>query len=218
MLDLAVANNFANTASVFLGIGGGRFIEAAGSPLSTGSGPIAIAASDWNGGRPDLAVVNHVSNDVTIFLNSTPSAPDGTACSDGSACTTADACANGSCSGGPPPSCDDGSACTADSCNPATGCAHVNIPVDADADGHFSAACGGDDCDDSQASTYPGAPEMNDGLDNQCAGSSGSGAIDEISGPSGFTDPTNENRFCWTPRGRRATGSLARRADFTAAA
>ena len=218
VLDLAVANNGSNTVSVFLGIGGAKFIEATGSPLATGFGPIAIAASDWNGnGKPDLAVVNHAGDNVTIFLNSALSAPDGTACSDGNACTTADACANGSCSGGPPQGCDDANACTTDSCNPATGCTHVNNPIDADADGHFAIACGGDDCDDSQANTFPGASELNDGLDNQCSGNPGSGAIDEISGTSGFTDPSNENRFCWTPQGGATSYQVAKstHADFT---
>jgi len=218
LLDLVVANNGSNTVSVFLGIGGARFTEAPGSPLPTGFGPIAIAASDWNGnGKLDLAVVNHVANNVTIYLNSAPSAPDGTPCSDANTCTTADTCASGSCAGGPPQGCDDGNACTADSCTPVTGCIHTATPIDADADGHVDVACGGDDCDDSHASTYPGAPEVNDGLDNQCSGNSGSGAIDEISGTSGFTDPSNENRFCWSPQAGATSYQVARstRADFT---
>jgi MYXO-CTERM domain-containing protein len=40
--------------------------------------------------------------------------------------------------------------------------------VDADEDGHFAARCGGDDCDDSDLSVYPGAPELCDGVDNDC--------------------------------------------------
>ena len=40
--------------------------------------------------------------------------------------------------------------------------------VDADKDGHFAARCGGDDCDDSDLSVYPGAPELCDGVDNDC--------------------------------------------------
>ncbi|MBI3834345.1 MAG: hypothetical protein HY287_08460 [Planctomycetes bacterium] len=47
-------------------------------------------------------------------------------CSDGNACTTNDMCSQGICVGGKPPHCDDGNACTDDSCNPATGCVHVN--------------------------------------------------------------------------------------------
>jgi hypothetical protein len=39
------------------------------------------------------------------------------------------------------------------------------------------------DCDDGNALTSPGAPEANDGIDNQCPGDMGFGLIDEI-GPS----------------------------------
>jgi hypothetical protein len=97
------------------------------------------------------------------------------------------------------------------------GCTHVNSPVDADGDTHPDAACGGDDCDDANASTYPNAPEVNDGLDNQCSGNAGAGAIDEISGASGFTDASNENRFCWTAQTGVTSYQVARstRADFT---
>jgi len=47
-------------------------------------------------------------------------------CSDGNACTTNDTCSGGSCVGGPAPNCDDGNVCTTDSCDPATGCVHIN--------------------------------------------------------------------------------------------
>jgi hypothetical protein len=35
------------------------------------------------------------------------------------------------------------------------------------------------DCDDGHATVYPGAPELCDGLDNQCSGDTGHGTIDE---------------------------------------
>ena len=41
---------------------------------------------------------------------------------------------------------------------------------DHDADGHESAACGGMDCNDRYADTYPGAEEICDGRDNDCDG------------------------------------------------
>ena len=44
------------------------------------------------------------------------------------------------------------------------------LPVDADGDGHASIETGGDDCDDTDASVYPGAPELCDGKDNDCSG------------------------------------------------
>lgn len=43
-------------------------------------------------------------------------------------------------------------------------------PIDADGDGHNSEATGGDDCDDADPHTYPGAEELCDGVDNDCSG------------------------------------------------
>lgn len=41
---------------------------------------------------------------------------------------------------------------------------------DVDGDGHTDVNCGGDDCDDSLATVYPGAEEICDGHDNDCDG------------------------------------------------
>ena len=41
---------------------------------------------------------------------------------------------------------------------------------DNDGDGFDDEACGGDDCNDSEADTYPGAVELCDGADNDCDG------------------------------------------------
>ena len=74
------------------------------------------------------------------------------------------------------------------------------------------------DCDDTDASSYSGAPEVNDGLDNQCAGDPGFGVIDETSGLSGFNDPDDKTRFSW-PSQQGATAYEVLRsghADFSA--
>ena len=42
--------------------------------------------------------------------------------------------------------------------------------ADQDQDGHVSDAGGGDDCDDGDPNSYPGAPEQEDGADNDCDG------------------------------------------------
>ncbi len=56
------------------------------------------------------------------------------------------------------------------------------------------AAC---DCNDSEEYIYPGAPEHNDTVDNQCPGDPGYGVVDELSGLTGFYDPANKNVFSW---------------------
>jgi len=61
-------------------------------------------------------------NQATGCVHTNNAAP----CSDGNLCTTNDACSGGRCVGGPAPSCDDGNVCTDDTCNPSTGCVHVN--------------------------------------------------------------------------------------------
>jgi ELWxxDGT repeat protein len=56
-----------------------------------------------------------------------------------------------------------------------------------DQDGDTVLSCAGD-CDDADATVYPGAPEINDGKDNQCAGDAGFGVKDELTGSVLFSD------------------------------
>jgi hypothetical protein len=68
--DLAIVNQTTNNVTILLGKGDGTFAEATGSPISSGVGPVAIAAGDLNGdAKPDLAVVNQTDNTVSILLN-----------------------------------------------------------------------------------------------------------------------------------------------------
>ena len=78
--------------------------------------------------------------------------------------------------------------------------------TDGDADG-FGEAC---DCDDSYNRTYPGAPEVNDGLDNQCPGDLGYGVIDETSGSSGFFNPNDRDEYSWPAQTGAASYQVAR--------
>ncbi|MBT4856844.1 hypothetical protein HON52_01500 [Candidatus Uhrbacteria bacterium] len=74
--------------------------------------------------------------------------------------------------------------------------------VDADGDG-FTAD---EDCDDSDASTYPGAPELCDGLDNDCDDVVDEDAINDStwyrdSDGDGYGDPSISTSACDVPSG-----------------
>ncbi len=70
-LDFVVTNFADNSYSVFLGNGDGTFNQLKGSPFhlrSGETGPIAVTVADFNGdGKPDLAIANQTSNDVTVL-------------------------------------------------------------------------------------------------------------------------------------------------------
>lgn len=100
-------------------------------------------------------------------------------CSDGLFCNGREYCeeTTGTCMPGLPPDCDDGDACTIDTCSPVTdACRHV--PTDRDEDGDGVSACSGD-CDDSDPGVFPGAPEVCDGLDQNCDGRVDEGVMSE---------------------------------------
>jgi hypothetical protein len=96
--DLIVGNNISNNVTILLSAGGGAFSQAAGSPLAAGTDPQGVAVGDWNGdGKVDVASANAGTNNLTVVLNSTAFAADGTACSDGNPCTLGDACQTREC-------------------------------------------------------------------------------------------------------------------------
>ena len=76
------------------------------------------------------------------------------------------------------------------------------IEDDRDGDGWSDAS----DCVNSDPNVYPGAPEINDGQDNQCPADPGYGLVDEISGESGFRGaPVDKETYSWPPQ----TGATA---------
>ncbi|MHB8644872.1 MAG: FG-GAP repeat domain-containing protein [Thermomicrobiales bacterium] len=67
--DVAIVNSNDNTVSVLLGNGNGTFTPAAGSPITVGNAPVALAVGDFNrDGKLDLAVVNQNSGNVSVLL------------------------------------------------------------------------------------------------------------------------------------------------------
>jgi hypothetical protein len=89
-------------------------------------------------------------------------------------------------------------------------CGIDNCPFDANldqanGDGDFAGTiC---DCDDADPTTYPGAAEINDGQDNQCAGNSGFGSVDEVSGTLTFT---GESTLTWNSQAGAIRYQVAR--------
>jgi len=70
-LDLVVANLGSGDVSVLLGDGTGNFSQPATSPEPAGTQPGSPVIDDFDGnGKPDVAVVNTGSDDVTVLLGS----------------------------------------------------------------------------------------------------------------------------------------------------
>ncbi len=72
------------------------------------------------------------------------------------------------------------------------------------------------DCAPNDPATFRGAPEVNDGLDNQCPGDLGYGIIDETSGDSGFHNRFDKTEYSWVPQVGATLYEIARstRSDF----
>ena len=122
-------------------------------------------------------------------------------CDDGVICNGAETCdAVMGCQPGTAMDCDDSDACTSDQCDDAARmCAYATR--DGDGDGFGSASCssvGGvsaDDCNDSNPSVFPGAPEVCNGVDDNC-----NSACDEM-----FTCCRGEVGACMTACGTMGT-------------
>ena len=95
---------------------------------------------------------------------------DYTTCDDGRFCNGLERCFAGRCAPAADAPCDSHSSCTLDTCDePTKTCKHTTMATfDADGDKHLDVACGGDDCDDHDPTTFAGAPERCDGKDNNC--------------------------------------------------
>ena len=111
-------------------------------------------------------------------------------CDDGNACTAGDVCENGQCQGGSAVNCNDGNLCTNDSCEPGTGCLHVDNTTPCN-DG--DACTTGDVCADG-ACAGPGKLNCDDGnlcTDDSCDPVAGCGHTFN-------TAPCNDGNPCTT--------------------
>jgi hypothetical protein len=95
-------------------------------------------------------------------------------CELGQACDAVSGCQPRPC--GTDGECDDEQSCTVDRCDLDAGTCRVEDDfVDGDGDGQIGTACGGDDCDDSNAAIHPAVEDATDadGIDANCDGIDG---------------------------------------------
>jgi matrixin/CARDB protein/slime mold repeat-containing protein len=145
-------------------------------------------------GAPDCDDENDCTDDTCVAGQGCVfTADDNNSCADGNACTENDHCDDGFCVG-TAMVCDDANPCTDNFCDAQVGCEYppndgnscvhgnecivndhcdngfcIGDPRDLDDDTYGDEACGGDDCDDDDDQTYPGAPEIcGDDKDNNC--------------------------------------------------
>ncbi len=85
------------------------------------------------------------------------------------------------------------------------------VDPDADGDGFESIAAGGDDCDDDDPNTYPGAPEVCDGKNNDCDAAIDEDAVDGVQwfrdgDEDGYGNPDSIVTACTKPPGYMDNG------------
>jgi FG-GAP-like repeat/Putative metal-binding motif len=167
-LDVASAENFSDVAAILLGVGDGRFLSSPSiSLLPNPSGPVAVAAADWNrDGWQDLAVSTEF-NGTYILLNQHPF-PGSCQDQDGDGFG---APGDPSCPAGAVDDCDDSadaiSPLASDACDGVDNDCNLVDGSDADLDGFTT--CAGD-CNDESNSIRPGRPERCNGVDDDCDG------------------------------------------------
>ncbi|MEB2312016.1 MAG: putative metal-binding motif-containing protein [Polyangiaceae bacterium] len=151
------ASLLAGCSSESVGCGDTHTCGAAGAAGSAGAGGQGGAAGGAGRGTQPECVAD----------------PD---CDDGLGCNGEEQCLEGRCVGGTPFECanPDAKHCALGACEETAGGPRCQVTaLDADSDGHPSAACAaspGDDCDDENAAVHPSATELCNGIDDDCDG------------------------------------------------
>ncbi len=101
--------------------------------------------------------------------------------------------------------------------DPCDNCPWIVNPTQADAD--LDGAGDACDCAPADRRRYPGAREVNDGIDNQCPGEPGAGLLDEVPDGLGFRNGFDRNELSWMaqPRATRYLVARSDRPDFSSA-
>lgn len=159
------------------GAGGGGGDGATGGTTTDPGAGGAAAGGEGGGGSSSCdagcddghsCTLDSCTNDVCQHVvgpdEGETACPNGTYCSLSDGCVSAPACATNA-------DCErlwSGDACKADiACELETSLCTFNV-LDKDGDGHPPPVCGGDDCNDDDGDTYPGALEDCDGEDQDC--------------------------------------------------
>jgi hypothetical protein len=105
-----------------------------GPNVSAGSVPRTVVMGDWNkDGKLDLAIAAINNNNVTIQLNDTSHAANGTPCSDGNPCTQTETCQANVCHSASSVVCVPSDNCHSSACSPTTGqCVEMPAPAPSD--------------------------------------------------------------------------------------
>lgn len=128
-------------------------------PLGSDAGP-DCSTIDCDDGIP--CTLDTCADAVCSHEGRDSECPTGAFCDTASGCTGGEPClADAECPGGP------GGCFPTSRCDTATRVC-VFPPLDGDADGHAPMVCGGMDCDDGNPDIHPGAPELCDGIDQDC--------------------------------------------------